>query len=68
MRKLKLDPESIAVESFPTLAAHSGRGTVAAHDVAATPTCPLTQTDCQTNVVFCPSRVVSQCTCVEALC
>ena len=68
MRKLKLVPECLAVDSFPTLEMLSTRGTVAAHDLAATPTCPVTQTDCQTNVVFCPSRVVTQCTCVVALC
>jgi len=68
MRKLRLDPERLAVESFATQATLPGRGTVAAREMGATPTCNLTKLDCQTNIVFCPSRVVSQCTCVEALC
>jgi hypothetical protein len=64
MKKLKLDVDSLAVESFRTLAvAGNPRGTVAARELGATPTCPVTQTDCQTKVVFCPSRVVTQCGC-----
>jgi hypothetical protein len=63
MKKLKLDVDSLAVASFLTVAAAEGRGTVAARELGATPTCNVTQTDCQTNIVFCPSRVVSQCGC-----
>jgi hypothetical protein len=63
MMKLKLDVDSLAVASFLTGAEADGRGTVAARELGATPTCPVTQTDCQTNIVFCPSRVVTQCGC-----
>lgn len=45
MRKLKLDPESLRVDTFPVAAAPApGRGTVAAHEATTTcPTFPLTQ-------------------------
>ncbi|HET7460478.1 MAG TPA: hypothetical protein VFJ82_04490 [Longimicrobium sp.] len=68
MRKLTLHPERLTVESFTVAGVDALRGTVAARELAATPACPVTQTDCQTNLVDCPSRVVSQCTCVVALC
>lgn len=67
MKKLRLDADALAVESFRTLAtAVEARGTVAGREMEATPACPVTQTDCQTNIIFCPSRVVTQCTCFGA--
>ena len=62
MRKLTLDLDALAVESFATDAAAAARGTIAARE--ATPTCNLTNLDCQTNIVYCPSRVVTQCGCL----
>jgi hypothetical protein len=68
MRKLTLDPERLAVESFAVAGMEAARGTVAARELGATPACPITQSDCQTNLIFCPSRVVSQCGCVTDTC
>ncbi|HSU12565.1 hypothetical protein [Longimicrobium sp.] len=67
MRKLTLDLHALAVDSFPIPAADGARGTVAAHAPTQT-TCPVTGGDCQTNIIFCPSRVVSQCGCVSDTC
>lgn len=39
MKKLRLDLDRLAVDSFPTAAVAQDRGTVAAHE--ATPTCTL---------------------------
>ena len=39
MKKLRLDLEHLAVDSFPTAGVADERGTVAAHE--ATPTCTL---------------------------
>ncbi len=68
MRKLRLDPERLAVESFAVAELSVSRGTVAAREWGATPACPVTQGDCQTDIVFCPSRLVSQCHCVTDPC
>ncbi|HSU14858.1 hypothetical protein [Longimicrobium sp.] len=35
MKKMRLDPEALAVTSFPTAAGPSGRGTVAANEATA---------------------------------
>jgi len=63
MRKLTLDLHALAVESFPTLASSEARGTVAAHAITQTD-CIVTGSGCQTNVVYCPTRVVTQCGCL----
>lgn len=70
MKKLTLSVDRLEVESFATspAGALAGRGTVAARALGATPACPVTQSDCQTNIVFCPSRLVSQCSCVTDPC
>ncbi|HET7229691.1 MAG TPA: hypothetical protein VFJ16_06810 [Longimicrobium sp.] len=68
MRKLRLEPERLAIESFAVAGLSISRGTVAAREWGATPACPVTQSDCQTNIVFCPSRVVTQCNCVTDTC
>lgn len=63
MRKLALEIAALAVDSFPTLPADGARGTVAAHAITQN-TCPVTGGDCQTNIAYCPSRVVTQCDCL----
>ena len=70
MKKLVLGVDRLEVESFTTGRAGTmpGRGTVAARELGATPACPVTQSDCPTNIVFCPSRLVSQCNCVTDTC
>jgi hypothetical protein len=70
MRKLMLGVDGLEVESFATgqAGALPRRGTVAARELGATPACPVTQSDCQTNIVYCPSRVVTQCHCLTDAC
>ena len=60
MRKLTLDLDSLAVDSFATDASPPARGTVAAHAITQV-NCPVTGTDCQTNLVYCTTRDVLQC-------
>ena len=54
MRKLRLDLDALAVESFATDAAEAKRGTVAAHALNATPLCvqTLPVTACFTENTF----------------
>ena len=54
MRKLTLDVETLAVESFATDAAAAARGTIAAHGYEATPLCiqTLPVNDCFTQNTF----------------
>ncbi|HSU17197.1 hypothetical protein [Longimicrobium sp.] len=40
MRKIRLNPDQLRVESFATRAAAHERGTVRAHDDASGPSCP----------------------------
>ncbi|MFL5537415.1 MAG: hypothetical protein ACJ8J0_00390 [Longimicrobiaceae bacterium] len=67
MKKLRLNVDALVVESFGTLAAAvDARGTIAGREMEATPACPVTQTDCQTNIIFCRTRIVTQCNCFGA--
>ena len=50
MRKLRLDLDALAVESFATDAAAAARGTIAAHGYEATPLCNVTNLDCYTRL------------------
>lgn len=67
MRKLKLDPDTLRVESFASGEAPDERGTVAAHALA-TRNCPATgMTFCETNcdcTYGCPTMVL----CTTELC
>ena len=53
MRKLKLDLDALAIDSFPTLATDAVRGTVAGR--------AITQDTC---VVHCPTQAVTLCGCL----
>lgn len=55
MRKLKLDLDTIAVESFATVrSAEAGAGTVHARGVARTFACEQTTPYCKTQLTYCP--------------
>lgn len=51
MKKLRLNPEDLTVESFPTATAADERGTVRGH--AATPECTKSCTNCTFDDTLC---------------
>ncbi|HEX2207191.1 MAG TPA: hypothetical protein VHG93_05875 [Longimicrobium sp.] len=56
MKKLKLDVESLAVESFEAVAADAGRGTVEGHFVPTNPWCAANsyKSYCPDTLCTCP--------------